>query len=168
MNKIFYYTLQTLAIVALFGAIILAYKTYQYVGSLTPPANEINLSAARDGLVHYKVKEGDKVHKNEVVAYLDYSDLAKLKKQQYYTYLQAERAAERAKFLVERKAMSKQDYEAAYFQAKQDYANMMSIKEQIDQSKLISPVNGTVSSLAGAEGQGIASGDPILTITTQS
>ncbi|MCP4180849.1 MAG: hypothetical protein GY756_24065 [bacterium] len=86
MDKIFIYTLQALGIIALLGVMILGYKTYQYLPPLTLSTNKINLSAAHDGLVHYKVKEGEKVLKNEIVAYFDYNDLTEQKKEQNYTY----------------------------------------------------------------------------------
>lgn len=106
------------------------------------------------------VKEGDAVRKGQVLVELDVKVLHQSLEQVKTQYNFAKTVYEKQKYLWEKKIGS----ELQYLQAKNNMdaleQNMATLREQIDMSRIVSPINGTIEELPMKVGQLISPGVP--------
>ena len=115
-----------------------------YTGVVTPK-ELVNLAFRMGGpLIGVDVVEGTKVNKGDIIARIDLADYSLDMEAKKATYITASQQMERAARLLERNALSKQDYEsmrASYENARATYENSLAILEQ---TTLKAPFSGFI------------------------
>ena len=110
------------------------------------------------------VHVGDKVKKGQVLAKLDESILQQSLKQEKDNQVYVNDLFERQKNLWDQKIGS----EVQYLKAKNDKESLenriISIQDQINMMRIVSPINGTVEEVAIKVGQSVQPGSPVLRV----
>lgn len=135
---------------------------FSYTGVVTPK-ELVNLAFRMGGpLTDLNVVEGANIKKGDVVAQMDPSDYRLDMEAKRATFITATQQMERAGRLIERNAISKQDYEtitAQYENAKAAFENALSILEQ---TTLRAPFDGFVQQKYVENYQEVTSGQKII------
>ena len=108
------------------------------------------------------VSEGQSVKKGTVIAEINPREYMLQMEADKATYLTAQSQLERNKRLIERQAISRQDYEtaeAAYVRARTAYDNSKSI---LADTKLVAPFSGAVEKVYADNYQRVQAGEPVI------
>lgn len=137
------------------------FKHYIEIQGKVDGEDNIEVSSQSPGQVTaIHVKEGDAVRKGQVLVELDVKVLRQSLEQLKTQYELAKTVFEKQKYLWEKKIGS----EIQYLQAKNNKdaleQNMATLKEQIDMSRIVSPINGTIEELPMKVGQLLSPGVP--------
>ena len=122
-----------------------------------------NLAFREPGqIVKMNVSEGQSVKKGTVIAEINPREYMLQMEADKATYLTAQSQLERNKRLIERQAISRQDYEtaeAAYVRARTAYDNSKSI---LADTKLVAPFSGAVEKVYADNYQRVQAGEPVV------
>lgn len=137
------------------------FKHYIEIQGKVDGEDNISVSSQSPGQVTaIHVKEGDAVRKGQVLVDLDVKVLNQSLQQVKTQYEFAKTVFEKQKYLWEKKIGS----EIQYLQAKNNKEaleqNIATLKEQIDMSRIVAPINGTIEELPMKLGQMISAGTP--------
>ncbi|MFI3332973.1 MAG: efflux RND transporter periplasmic adaptor subunit [Rikenellaceae bacterium] len=140
------------------------YIDKDFVG-MASPANAVNLAFKVSGqILDTPVSTGQRVSKGELLADLDPRDFELTVEADKSTYEQASSRLNRTERLLEREAVSRQEYENAlssYVQAKSAYENS---KEVLNQTSLRAPFAAVVEKIYVDPFERVQSGQTILRI----
>ena len=122
-----------------------------------------NLAFREPGqIVKMNVSEGQSAKKGTVIAEINPREYMLQMEADKATYLTAQSQLERNKRLIERQAISRQDYEtaeAAYVRARTAYDNSKSI---LADTKLVAPFSGAVEKVYADNYQRVQAGEPVV------
>lgn len=129
----------------------------------------ISVSFMADGkLSKVLVKEGDRVKKGQLIAYLDDSDykigVAQLEAQ----VAQMTKEKDRMDAMFERQNIAPNDYEKFITGYEQLLLQLEMAKRQLEYTKLFSPADGFISSKYLSEGEILGAGTPVFNLTDDS
>lgn len=135
-----------------------------YPGIVEEGSN-INASFMAEGKIgRINVKEGDRVHKGQLLAVLDDSDYKIGVSQLETQYSQMTKEKERMDAMFERHNIAPNDYEkfiAGYEQVK---LQLDMVKRKLEYTRLYSPANGYIATKYLAEGELVGAGTPVFNI----
>lgn len=126
------------------GAVALNVMEKSYSGVVAPDQFSDLAFKVSGPLIALNVEEGERVKKGKVVAEIDPLDYNITYEAKKSSYLTAKSQMERAEKLIQKQAISHQDYEstqAAYANAKAAYANAVNTLEE---TKLVAPFDGFI------------------------
>lgn len=118
-------------------------------------------------LVRLDVSEGQMVKKGDLIAKIDDLDMKLQFNSKQATYQQAKSQMERSQRLLEREAVSVQDFEskmAAYYSA---LASFESAKDMLEQTSLRAPFDGFIQKLYVQNYQKVQAGQPIVALINE-
>lgn len=122
-----------------------------------------NLAFREPGqIIKVNVREGQSVKKGTLIAEINPREYLSQMEADKATYLTAQSQMERNKRLIEKQAISRQDYEAAeaaYVRARSAYDNSRNI---LSDTKLIAPFSGAVEKLFVDNYQRVQAGEAVL------
>lgn len=110
------------------------------------------------------VKEGDYVNKGQLIAVLDAVDYQIALKASQAQYTQLKNEVERVRTLYERKSVSKNEYEKATAGLDLAAADLQAKKNQLQYTRLYSPVSGYVQQLSSHVGEFVNAGSAVVSL----
>lgn len=133
----------------------------EFSGSVTGTRDAAVLARADDRIAEVLVQVGDRVRRGQVLVRVANESVAARVRQARAALTQAERAAERAKALLDAGAISDQAYEQATTQLELARADLAAAS---DPSTLTSPLDGTVTELIARPGMIPRNGDALVRV----
>lgn len=128
-------------------------------------AQMVNVSFKTGGQIsRLYFKEGDYVNAGQLVATLDASDYQIALNASSAQYRQVKNEAERVRQLYERKSVSKNEYEKAEAGLEQVSADLQAKKNQLQYTRLYSPVSGFVKRIDAHVGEMVNAGTTVLSL----
>ena len=139
-------------------------KTESFPGKVKA-ASEVNLSFRISGLIYeITVKEGEYVHKGQILAELDSRDYALQFSATEAEYNRIKSEAERIIQLYEKQSVAENDYDKAVSGLKQITAKFNSHKNSLEDTKLKAPIDGYIQKRFFGAGETIGAGLPVFSI----
>ncbi len=141
-------------------------RTLEYPGR-TKPADEVNVSFRVSGpIVNMRVKEGDYVQKGQVIAEMDSRDYNLQYKAVGAEYQSVKAEAERIIAMYQEGSTTANNYDKARFGLQQITEKLNNARNQLNDTRLIAPISGYVSSRYHEAGETVAQGMPIVAISS--
>lgn len=110
------------------------------------------------------VAEGDYVNKGQMIAILDAADYQIALKASQAQYTQLKNEVERVRILYERRSVSKNEYEKATAGLDQAAADLQAKKNQLQYTRLYSPVSGYVQRVDSHVGEMVNAGTVVVSL----
>ena len=137
-------------------------KTYS---GIVEAAHEINLGFKTAGQIsHIHVKEGDYVHRGQLLAELDDADYRLAVEALQVQYDQLADETKRTKQLFESKSVSANDYEKAIAGLKQLGAQLQANKNKLNYTRLYAPTDGYVQAVNFSRSEMVDAGTSVFQI----
>ena len=135
------------------------FKTYiEIQGQVDGEENVMATSKAMGVVTQIYVKEGDQVHKGQILAQLDASVLEQTMKELKMSYEFMNDIYERQKSLWDQKIGSEVQYLSAKNNKESLELKIKTLNEQLDMYQITSPINGSVEEIPIKVGQNMAPG----------
>lgn len=115
-------------------------------------------------IARLNVAEGDYVNKGQMIAILDAADYQIALKASQAQYTQLKNEVERVRILYERRSVSKNEYEKATAGLDQAAADLQAKKNQLQYTRLYSPVSGYVQHVDSHVGEMVNAGTAVVSL----
>lgn len=143
-------------------------NSLQYPGK-TKPADEVNVSFRVSGpIANMKVKEGDYVKKGQLIAEMDTRDYNTQLKAVEAEYQSVKAEAERVIAMYQDGSVTANMYDKARFGLQQITEKLNNARNQLHDTRLVSPIDGYVSAKYHEAGETVGQGMPIVAIYSGS
>lgn len=156
---------QTLHSVVLTSPSAIGANTRNSYSGVVQEAHEIALGFKTPGeLVRVVVKEGQYIHKGQLIAMLDDADYKLGVESAKVQYEQMKKETERLEKLHNAKSLSDNDYDKAISGLQQLKVQLQANQNKLDYTRLYAPVNGYVKSVNFSLGEMVNVGTPVITL----
>ena len=141
-------------------------RTLEYPGR-TKPVDEVNVSFRVSGpIVSMNVKEGDFVKKGQLIAQMDQRDYSLQLKAVEAEYQSVKAEAERIIAMYQEGSTTANNYDKARFGLQQITEKLNHARNQLNDTRLVAPISGFVSTRYHEAGETVAQGMPIVAISS--
>lgn len=143
-------------------------RILEYPGK-TRPSDEVNVSFRVSGpIVSMRVNEGDYVKKGQLIAEMDQRDYNLQLKAVEAEYQSVKAEAERIIAMYQEGSTTANNYDKARFGLQQITEKLNNARNQINDTRLVAPISGYISSKFHEAGETVAQGMPIVSIYSGS
>lgn len=139
-------------------------STLQYPGKVKAPTDASVAFKVSGAIEKIFVKEGQRIHKGQILAQMDQTDYQVQMDATEAEYLQIKAECERIMRLYEENSVSANDYDKAQYGLKQITAKYQHAKDQLEYTTLKAPFDGYVQERHFQEHEIVSAGLPVLSV----